>query len=202
VIGHLRGTLLTKKPGQVLLEVGGVGYKVFIPLSTYYELDGVGTSVALRVITHVREDTLALYGFLTEVEELLFEKLVSVAGVGPSLGLKVLSGLEPRELVEAIRQSDLRRLSSIPGVGKKTAERLVVELKDKMPQVMAQAGEPVSGAEAASPETALRDDLVSALSNLGYKGNASEKVVGQVLREETDLSFESALKKSLRRLSS
>ncbi len=103
VIGHLRGTLLAKKPGQVLLEVGGVGYKVFIPLSTYYELDGVGTAVALRVITHVREDTFALYGFLTEVEELLFEKLVSVAGVGPSLGLKVLSGLEPRELVDAIR---------------------------------------------------------------------------------------------------
>jgi Holliday junction DNA helicase RuvA len=189
-------------PGQVLLEVGGVGYKVLIPLSTYYELGGKATEVALRIHTHVREDAFVLYGFLTEVEERLFEKLISVAGVGPSLGLKVLSGLEPRELVEAIRRGDLRRLSSIPGVGKKTAERLVVELKDKMPQVMALAGETVSEAETASPETAIRDDLVSALSNLGYPRNATEKAVGQVFNEEPNLSFELALKKALRRLSS
>ncbi len=202
MIGHLRGTLLAKKPGQILLEAGGVGYKVLIPLSTYYELDGVGSAVALRIITHVREDIFALYGFLTEVEETLFEKLVSVAGVGPSLGLKVLSGLEPRELVDAIRTGDLRRLSSIPGVGRKTAERLVVELKDKMLQVMAQVGETVAGEEAASPEVALRDDLVSALVNLGYPRNPSEKAVGQVLREESGLSFEVALKKALRQLSS
>jgi len=202
VIGHLRGTLLTKKPGQIVLEVGGVGYKVSIPLSTYYELGGVGAAVALRVHTHVREDSFVLYGFLTEIEEILFEKLISVAGVGPSLGLKVLSGLEPRELVDAIRRGDLRRLSSIPGVGKKTAERLVVELKDKMPQVMAQVGEAVAGEEAASPEAALRDDLVSALVNLGYPRSPSEKAVGQLLREESGLSFELALKKVLRRLSS
>jgi Holliday junction DNA helicase RuvA len=123
VIAHLRGTLLHKKPGQVTLDVGGVGYKVFIPLSTYYELGGVGATVAFRVHTHVREDTIALYGFLTEVEEALFEKLISVAGVGPALALKVLSGLEPRELAASLRRGDLRRLSSVPGVGKKTAEK-------------------------------------------------------------------------------
>jgi Holliday junction DNA helicase RuvA len=186
----------------VILEVGGVGYKVFIPLSTYYELDGEGAQVAFRIHTHVREDTMALYGFLTEVEEALFEKLISVAGVGPALALKVLSGLEPRELADAIRRGDLRRLSSVPGVGKKTAERLVVELKDKMPELMSLAGETVSGQQIPSPETALRNDLVSALLNLGYQKNQADKAVSQILREEPELSFEMALKKSLRRLSS
>jgi Holliday junction DNA helicase RuvA len=185
----------------VTLDVGGVGYKVFIPLSTYYELEGEGTTVAFRVHTHVREDTIALYGFLTEVEEALFEKLISVAGVGPALALKVLSGLEPRELAEAIHRSDLRRLSSVPGVGKKTAERLVVELKDKMPAVMSLAGEAEPGEQVPSPEIVLRDDLVSALVNLGYQKNQAEKAVGHILREEPELTFEIALKKSLRHLS-
>jgi Holliday junction DNA helicase RuvA len=202
LIAHLCGTLLHKKPGQVTLDVGGVGYRVFIPLSTYYELDGEGATVAVRVHTHVREDTIALYGFLTEVEEVLFQRLISVAGVGPSLALKVLSGLEPRELAVSIGRSDLRRLSSVPGVGKKTAERLVVELKDKMPAVMALVGEAEPGGESPSPEMALRDDLVSALVNLGYQKSQADKAVGHVLREETGLPFEAALKKSLRRLSS
>lgn len=200
MIAHLRGTLLAKRPGVVVLDVGGVGYKLFIPLSTYYELDGEGTTVAFRVHTHVREDTMALYGFLSEIEEALFTKLISVAGVGPSLALKVLSGLEPRELVEAIRLGDLRRLSSIPGVGKKTAERLVVELKEKMPQVLAVVGESATG-EAATTESALRDDLLSALVNLGYQRNHVDRTVGQVLRDEPDLAFEQALKKTLRVLS-
>jgi Holliday junction DNA helicase RuvA len=201
VIAHLRGTLLAKKPGQVVLEVGGVGYKVSIPLSTYYDLDGVGAAVAFLVHTHVREDTIALYGFLTELEEALFAKLISVAGVGPALALKVLSGLEPRDLAEAIRRGDLRRLSSVPGVGRKTAERLVVELKDKMPEVMQLVGEVTPGDEVPSPEMALRDDLLSALVNLGYQRNQADKTVSQTLREEPDLSFEDALKKALRRLS-
>ncbi len=200
MIAHLRGTLLAKKPGLVVLEVGGVGYKLFIPLSTYYELDGEGTTAAFRVHTHVREDILALYGFFSEIEEALFAKLISVAGVGPSLALKVLSGLEPRELVDAIRLGDLRRLSSIPGVGKKTAERLVVELKEKMPQIMALAGE-VAGEEAATTESALREDLLSALVNLGYQRSHADRAVTQVLRGEPELAFEQALKKTLRSLS-
>jgi len=201
MIAHLRGTLLSKKPGQVVLEVGGVGYKVFIPLSTYYDLDGEGTAVAFRIHTHVREDTMALYGFLAEIEEVLFQKLIAVAGVGPSLALKVLSGLEPRDLVEAIRDGDLRRLSSVPGVGKKTAERVVVELKDKMPEVMSLAGEPIVGEEVSSAEPSLSDDLLSALVNLGYQRNQADKLVSQVLRQEPELSFEMALKKALRQLS-
>jgi Holliday junction DNA helicase RuvA len=201
MIAHLRGTLLNKKPGLVVLDVGGVGYKLFIPLSTYYELDGEGTTVTFRVHTHVREDTLALYGFLSELEEALFEKLISVAGVGPALALKVLSGLEPRELVEAIRRADLRRLSSIPGVGKKTAERLVVELKEKMPQVMAVAGEVATG-EPVTTESALRDDLLSALVNLGYQRGLADRAVEQALRDDPVLAFEQALKKTLRVLSS
>jgi Holliday junction DNA helicase RuvA len=202
VIAHLSGTLLHKKPGQVTLDVDGVGYKVFIPLSTYYDLDDVGAPVAFRIHTHVREDTIALYGFLTEVEEALFERLISVAGVGPALALKVLSGLEPLSLAGALRRGDLRRLSSVPGVGKKTAERLVVELKDKMSALMSLVGEDEPGAEVPSPERMLRDDLVSALVNLGYQRGQAEKSVGHVLREEPELSFEAALKTSLRRLSS
>jgi len=202
MIAHLRGTLLDKKPGQVILEVGGVGYKVLIPLSTYYELDGEGATVSVRVHTHVREDVIALFGFLTEIEEILFQRLISVAGVGPALALKVLSGLEPSDLVDAIRHGDLRRLASIPGVGKKTAERLVVELREKMPEVLASKGEPISRTEAASPEIALRDDLVSALVNLGYQRSQADQAVLEILRNDTSPSFEKALKGALRRVSS
>ncbi len=202
MIGHLRGMLLDKKPGQVTLEVGGVGYKVLIPLSTYYELDGEGATVSFRIHTHVREDALALFGFLTEIEEMLFQRLISVAGVGPSLALKVLSGLEPSDLVDAIRHSDLRKLGSIPGVGKKTAERLVVELKEKMPEMPARVGEPASGSEASSPEIALRDDLVSALVNLGYQRSQVDDAVRDMPKNDPNPSFEKALKGALRRLSS
>lgn len=199
MIAHLQGTLLAKKPGQVVLDVAGVGYRLFIPLSTYYELEDVGASIGFRVHTHVREDTLALYGFLTEIEELLFQKLISVAGVGPSLALKVLSGLEPRDLIDSIRRSDLRRLGSIPGVGRKTAERLVVELKEKMPQMMTLAGEePV---EEVSRESQLQEDLLSALVNLGYQKTQADKAVTEVLHGTSDPSFEQALKNVLRRLS-
>jgi len=202
MIAHLRGTLLGKKPGQVTLEVGGVGYKVLIPLSTYYELDGEGSTVSFRIHTHVREDALALFGFLTEIEEILFQRLISVAGVGPSLALKVLSGLEPPDLVDAIRHGDLRRLGSIPGVGKKTAERLVVELKEKMPEMLGRVQESASGSGASVPEVALRDDLMSALVNLGYQRSQVEKAVRDVVRGDENPSFEVALKGALRRLSS
>ena len=202
MIAHLSGTLRDKKPGQVILDVSGVGYKVLIPLSTYYELDADGATVSLRVHTHVREDVIALFGFLTEIEEVLFQRLISVAGVGPALGLKVLSGLEPADLVDAIRHGDLRLLGTIPGVGKKTAERLVVELKDKMPELLAHLGEPARGEPSASSETALRDDLVSALLNLGYQRSQVDKAVREALENLTSPSFEGALKGSLHRLSS
>ena len=202
MIAHLRGTLLDKKPGQVTLEVGGVGYKILIPLSTYYELDGEGATVSFRIHTHVREDALALFGFLTEIEEMLFQRLLSVASVGPSLALKVLSGLEPSDLVDAIRHSDLRKLGSIPGVGKKTAERLVVELKEKMPEMPVRVGKSASGTEASSPEIALRDDLVSALVNLGYQRGQVDEAARDMLKDDPNPSFEKALKGALRRLSS
>ena len=203
MIAYLSGTLRDKKPGQVILDVSGVGYKVLIPLSTYYELEAQGARVSLRVHTHVREDVIALFGFRTEIEEVLFQRLISVAGVGPALGLKVLSGLEPADLVDAIRQGDLRRLGSIPGVGKKTAERLVVELKDKMPELLARVEEPTKGEVSEStPETALRDDLVSALLNLGYQRSQVDRAVREAVENVTSPSFESALKRALRRLSS
>ena len=202
MIAHLRGTLLDKRPGQVVLDVGGVGYKVLIPLSTYYELDGEGSTVSFRVYTHVREDVLALFGFLTEIEEMLFQRLISVAGVGPSLALKVLSGLEPSELIDAIRHTDLRKLGSIPGVGKKTAERLAVELKEKMPEMLARVEERASKSEGGSPQITLREDLLSALVNLGYQRSHVDKTVQDALQSDSNLSFEEALKTALRRLSS
>lgn len=201
MIAHLRGVLLVKKPGLVVLEVGGVGYKVFIPLSTYYELDGEGSVVSFRVHTHVREDTIALYGFLTEIEEAIFERLIAVAGVGPSLALKILSGLEPGDLVETIRRGDSRRLCSVPGVGRKTAERVIVELRDKMPLMVALVGEPAVRAGVSSSGQILYDDLLSALINLGYQKNQADRVVDGVLRDQPGLSFEAALKKALRHLS-
>lgn len=200
MIAYLEGKLGHKSPTQVVVLVGGVGYRLFIPVSTYYVLPEEGSSVSLRVHTHVREDILALYGFSTATEEQLFQRLISVAGVGPSLALKVMSGLEPAALVEAIRSGDLRRLGAIPGVGKKTAERLVVELRDKMPQVAA------SGSAAAQTPSsglqALVQDLLSALSNLGFARAQAEKSVEAIVRQEPDVTFEEALKKVLRKLSS
>lgn len=199
MIAYLEGRLHEKSPTQILVIVGGVGYKLFVPVSTYYELPEEGQDVSLRVHTHVREDILALYGFSSATEERLFQRLISVAGVGPSLAMKIMSGLEPGALVEAIRSGDLRRLGAIPGVGKKTAERLVVELRDKMPAVAAAAGAapptPVSHAQS------LVDDLLSALVNLGFPRAQAEKSVEGVVREDPETSFEEALKKVLRKLS-
>jgi len=198
MIARLRGTLLVKRPGHVVVDVAGVGYKVLIPLSTYYDLPAEGAAASLLVYTHVREDALALYGFLTELEDNLFQRLISVAGVGPTLALKVLSGVEVTDLVAAIRRGDLLRLSAIPGVGKKTAERLVLELKDKVAEIQMLRG--AAAEPTPSPESALRDDLLSALVNLGYHRSAAERAISEVLRSEPGLSFELALKKGLRRL--
>ena len=164
MIAHLSGTLLEKHLQRLVVDVGGVGYEVVVPLSTFYTVGDAGTRVMLRIHTHVREDALQLFGFATPIEQALFERLISVSGIGPKVALAVLSGIEPPELVRAIRSSDVARLTRIPGVGKKTAERLVVELKDRLPHV----GEPEAAA-AVAEDGDLRADLLSALANLGYQ---------------------------------
>ena len=199
MISYLEGKLHEKKPDHVVVLAGGVGYKVSIPVSTYYELPNQGEGVALQIHTHVREDTLALYGFFSGKEQLLFHRLIGVAGVGPSLALKVMSGLEPQTLIDSIRRGDRRRLYAIPGVGKKTAERLILELRDKMPELAAYDNGVAR--EDTDLSSSLGEDLISALVNLGFPRPQSEKAALAVARDEPELSFEDALKRVLRELS-
>jgi Holliday junction DNA helicase RuvA len=195
VIAQLRGRLLSKQPQEAIVDVGGVGYRVTIPLSSFYRLGEPGAEVTLLTHTHVREDTLALFGFLTSVEQALFERLIAVSGVGPKLAIAVLSGIEAPELVLALRSSDVTRLTRIPGVGKKTAERLVVELKDKMRDLAA-----AEEAPAASAVGTTRDDLVSALLHLGYSRPEAERAAERSLKQD-ERGFEQLLRLSLRFLS-
>lgn len=195
MIALLRGSLVEKNPSRLIVDVGGVGYDVLVPLSTFYVLGDPGTPVSLRIHTHVREETLALYGFATPLEQDLFERLISISGVGPKLALAVLSGIEPAELVKAIRLQDVARLTAIPGIGKKTAERIGLELKDRMPAAVQAPGQP----EAAAPGDQLRGDLLSALLNLGYQRSVAERAIESAVTSP-DLSFEQALRDVLRRL--
>jgi holliday junction DNA helicase RuvA len=195
VIARLKGTLVEKHPSRLTVDVGGVGYDVLVPLSTFYGLGDPGSGVALRIHTHVREDVIALYGFASPLEQELFERLISISGIGPKLALAVLSGIDPVELVRAIRLQDVARLTRIPGVGKKTAERIGLELKDRMPHGTAAAG---GDMESGAPGDALRDDLLSALSNLGYQRASAEKAVDAALKKNPDTSFEDALRDVLR----
>jgi len=198
VIAHLRGTILEKHPNRVVVDVKGVGYEVAVPLSTFYVLGDQGREVALRVHTHVREDAISLFGFATALELDLFERLIGISGIGPKVGLAVLSGIEPQELIGAIQRGDLARLTAIPGVGKKTSERIVLELKDRLPKTHAA---PVPGVGEAP---VLRDDLLSALMNLGYHRPLAEKAVDAALkaaaRDNSAAGFEPALKQALREL--
>jgi Holliday junction DNA helicase RuvA len=196
MIGQLRGRLTDKRPNQVLVDVGGVGYIAQVPLSTYAALGELHTEVTLLIHTHVREDTLSLYGFLSSREKHLFEMLLSASGVGPSLALKILSGMSVEELVPAIRGSDLARLTKIPGVGRKTAERMVVELKDKLDAVTVEVERP-----AASSPAGVEADVVSALVNLGYEARAAESAVTDARRETAGANFEKLLRASLQSLS-
>ncbi len=199
MIGQLRGRLAEKRPNQVLVDVGGVGYVVQVPLSTYAALGELHTEVTLLIHTHVREDALALYGFVSSREKHFFEMLLSASGVGPTLALKILSGMSVEELVPAIRGSDLARLTRIPripGVGRKTAERMVVELKDKLETVVVEAEKP-----AASSPAGIEADVVSALVNLGYDGRAAETAVGEAKREAGAANFEKLLRGALQALS-
>lgn len=196
MIAHLRGRILRKEPQEVVVDVGGVGYRVAIPLSTFYRLGDDGAEVRLLTYTHVREDTLALFGFLSAGEQGLFEKLISVAGVGPRLAVNILSGIEAPDLVAALKAGDVARLVRIPGVGKKTAERLVLELKDKMPALL-----PAAEAAAATPAASPKDDLVSALLHLGYSRPEAERGAERALKEDGSGRFEDLLRRTLRLLS-
>jgi holliday junction DNA helicase RuvA len=195
VIAHLRGTILEKHPNRLTVDVNGVGYDVAVPLSTFYGLGETGAQIALRIHTVVREDALLLYGFATMLEQDLFERLISISGIGPKVALAVLSGIEPPELVRAIERGDLARLTAIPGVGKKTSERIVVELKDRLPRAHLVAP---AGAPPAPP--ALRDDVLSALTNLGYHRPLAEKAVAAAVQATPDGDFERTLKHALREL--
>lgn len=202
MIASLKGTLAHKQPTSIIVEVQGVGYEVRIPLSTYYELGDVGATITLMIYTHVREDTLQLYGFRTQREKDLFMQLITVGGVGPKLAITILSGLSVDDLIMAIRTNALARISSIPGIGKKTAERLVVELRDKLAALStaeAEAAYQVATAAEAAVE-AIREDVVSALINLGYGRSVAEQAVAATLAVETDHSMERILKQSLKRL--
>jgi Holliday junction DNA helicase RuvA len=196
MIGQLRGKLAEKRPNQVLVDVGGVGYVVLVPLSTFAALGELHTEVTLLIHTHVREDALSLYGFVSSREKHLFELLLSASGVGPSLALKILSGMSVDELVPAIRGSDLGRLTKIPGVGRKTAERMVVELKDKLEAVVIEVERP-----AASSPAGVEADVVSALVNLGYETRAAEKAVEEAHKETGAGNFEKLLRGALQALS-
>jgi Holliday junction DNA helicase RuvA len=196
VIAQVRGRLVRKEPQEAVVDVGGVGYRVAIPLSTFYRIGEVGDEVSLLTHTHVREDTLALFGFFTSGEQALFERLIAISGVGPKLALSILSGIEAPDLVSALRTSDVTRLTRIPGVGKKTAERLVLELKDKV-QDLAALGEPAP----TGPAAATKEDLVSALVHLGYSRPEAERGVDRALKENGEGRFEDLLRRTLRALS-
>jgi holliday junction DNA helicase RuvA len=193
MIGSLRGKLIDKRPNQVLVDVGGVGYQVLVPLSTFTGCGTLHAETTLLIHTHVREDQISLYGFLTAREKQCFELLISASGVGPSLALKILSGMGVDELVPAIRKGDLLQLVRIPGVGRKTAERIVVELRDKLVVVdVAEAGKPVTRSQ-------LESDVASALVNLGYDARSVEKAIEKA-RAESDGNFETLLRASLQML--
>jgi Holliday junction DNA helicase RuvA len=198
MIAFLRGRVAAKQPNKVIIDIQGVGYEVYVPLSTYYDIGDEGAEVAVRVYTHVREDALQLYGFLTDLERQLFERLIGISGIGPKLAIAVLSGMEPHDLVAAVQRGDVARLTGIPGVGKKTAERIVLELKDRMAQIAAPvaAGMP----EGMSGADRLRLDLLSALQNLGYHRPQAEKAIDTTLTGMSEPTFEGALKSALREL--
>lgn len=195
MIALLRGQVFEKHPNRLIVDVAGVGYDVQVPLSTFYTAGDPGSEIALRIHTHVREDQLSLYGFATALELAMFERLIAVSGIGPKLALSVLSGIETRDLVSAIQRNDLGRLTGIPGVGKKTAERMCVELRDRLPKAMAASDVPPS------PGDALREDLVSALVNLGYHRQAIDKSLDKLVIHAGEQRFEDVLRSALKDLS-
>jgi Holliday junction DNA helicase RuvA len=189
MIAHLRGKLIAKHPNQAIVEAAGVGYDVTISVPTFSELGSIGSEVALHIHTHVREDAIALFGFLTPSEKQLFEKLLSVSGIGPKLAITILSGMAAADMVAGIRGNDIAKLTKIPGIGKKTAERMVLELRDKL--------QDFGLAAAAPPASPMEEDVLSALTNLGYQRPLAEKAVATVTKiggaKEFDAMFREAL---------
>ncbi len=206
MIAHLSGTLLSKQATSVIVDVSGVGYEVSIPLSTFYDLEDTGSKVQLRIYTHVKEDALQLYGFKTARERELFINFISVSGIGPKLGIALLSGMSADELIASIKSNNLARLTLIPGVGKKTAERLIVDLREKMAALSTAHLEEAAGAlpQAGEESSAdnVRSEALSGLMNLGYQRSAAEKAIDSALSDGGDISVESVLKRSLRKLGS
>ncbi|MEO8648550.1 MAG: Holliday junction branch migration protein RuvA [Acidobacteriota bacterium] len=201
MIAYLSGKLREKQANQVIIDVGGVGYEVFIPLSTFYELGDEGSDIELRIYTHIREDTLQLFGFKTVRERDLYLKFISVQGIGARSGITMLSGMSVDEIVRAIQTNDLARLTTIPGVGRKTAERLVVELRDKLDELKTGSIESaVDGAGAGRQSDEIFDDALSALVNLGYQKNAAEKALMQAVRDGVEPNVQKLLRAALQRL--
>ncbi len=194
MIAHLRGILLAKHPNQAIVETAGVGYDVTISVPTFSDLPAVGSNVALHIHTHVREDMIALYGFLRPSEKLLFEKLITVSGIGPKLAITILSGMAADEMVGAIRGNDVARLTRIPGIGRKTAERMVLELRDKLPEI-------APAAPAIPALNAVEEDVLSALINLGYQRAPAEKILATVVKEGGAKTFDQMFRAVLSRLS-
>ncbi len=200
MIGFLRGQILEKQPNRVVVDVHGVGYDVHVPLSTYYQLGDDGSEVGLRIYTHVREEAIQLYGFLTDLERQLFERLIGISGIGPKLAVALLSGMEPRDVLGAVQRGDVARLTGVPGIGKKTAERIVLELKDR---VAGLGLAPAAETPAASPQDQLKSDVLSALQNLGYHRPLAEKAVEAAVDAAPDVtaaSFERVFKSALKAL--
>jgi Holliday junction DNA helicase RuvA len=195
MIAHLRGKLLAKHPNQAVVETAGVGYEVNISVPTFSELPASGSEVALFIHTHVREDLIALYGFLRPAEKQLFEKLITVSGIGPKLAITILSGMAAAELAGAIRGNDLARLTKVPGIGKKTAERMVLELRDKLPETVG------TSATVVPVISAVEEDVLSALVNLGYQRAAAEKALAALARNGKSGSFDAMFREALAGLS-
>jgi Holliday junction DNA helicase RuvA len=192
MIAHLRGKLLTKHPNQAIVDIGGIGYDVTISVPTFSDLPAIGSEVSLHIHTHVREDLIALYGFMRPTEKQLFEKLITVSGIGPKLAITILSGMPADEMTSAIRGNDIARLTRIPGIGKKTAERMVLELRDKLPAPVAGQAEPIPTL------TGVEEDVLSALLNLGYQRPVAERAMASVKK---DGNFERMFREALGQLS-
>lgn len=202
MIAKLSGKLDQKQPNSIIVDVGGVGYEVTIPVSTFYELGEPGSTVSLKIHTNVREDAIQLFGFWTAREKELFLRLTSVSGIGPKLAITMLSGMPASELISAIRNNDIARLTSVPGVGRKTAERVVVELRDKLARVTFEEGETQVAARGASSDLEdVREDVAAALMALGYPKPVAEKAVAAALGEQGERSIEAVLKRALKRVS-
>ena len=193
MIAHLRGRLIAKHPNQAIVEAAGVGYDVTISVPTFSELPASGADVSLHIHTHVREDAIALFGFLRPEEKQLFEKLISVSGIGPKLAITILSGMPTPDMVAAIRGNDVARLTRIPGIGKKTAERMVLELRDKL--------EHFGAAPAAPPASPIEEDVISALVNLGYQRGAAERALAAAGKNGGKKEFDALFRDALAALS-